>query len=517
MAQFPGPTGSSATSDSTHARRNRLLAAFVITIAAYLRFQHLGSGIPHAIGIDEPQIMERAVAMMKSGDFNPRFFDWPSLTIYLHLIVACVTFLMGAMDGVWRHLNDVGPADMYLNGRALTALFGTATVWLVYLIGCRWGQIHGLIAAAICAVIPYHVRESHYVLADVPTAFFTTLVLWLALRAYERTTLARFALAGAAVGLAASAKYNGVVAVVVPVAVAWLSAGPAKARAERTVIIATAAGAAFLIGTPYALFDLPAFLNDYARLAAIFSRDRPGAPGWEIYLRHLQLALGYPALWLTGLGLLGAAWRTCVGPDRARWAALALFPPVYFQVMSGSYQIYGRYLMPLLPFASLLSAVAIMALVVRLSRSRLPLPVVQLTAAVVVAATLAFPTYASIMFTQQIGRTSTLDLAYQWFRQHSAPGSRVVIERQALQLPGDDYQVVHLRSLIERTYAEHAADKVNYLLASSDGFGAALAGTTTRDEYVAYQTLFTEAEPVATFASSPTTPGPELRVFRIRQ
>jgi 4-amino-4-deoxy-L-arabinose transferase-like glycosyltransferase len=498
-------------------RRNRLLAGLVVAITAYLRFRHLDAGIPHAIGIDEPQIMERAVAMMKSGDFNPRFFDWPSLTIYLHMIVACFTFLMGAMDGMWRNLDQVGPADMYLNGRALTAAFGTATVWLVYLIGSRWGQAQGLLAAALCAVIPSHVRESHYVLADVPTAFFTTLTLWLALRAHERATLVRFALAGAAVGLAASAKYNGVVALVVPLAVAWFGAGTISERARRSLIIGVAAGAAFLAGTPYAVLDLPAFLNDYARLAAIFARERPGDPGWAIYLRHLELALGWPALALTGLGLAGGLWRMIVGGDRARWAALVLFPPLYFQVMAGSYQIYGRYLMPLLPFASLLAAVTSLAITARLSRTRLRPGVVHLAAAALVGIALARPAYASLTFTAHLGQQSTLDQAWSWIRQNAPRGSRVAIERQALQLPGNIYEVVHVRSLVERTHAEYVTEGVDYLLASSDGYGDAFSGAAAaRDAFVAYQTLFTQAEPLATFTPSPTRPGPELRIFKVR-
>jgi hypothetical protein len=518
MAQSLDIPAPSTATGSLHRRRNRLLAGMVVAIAAYLRFQHLDAGIPHAIGIDEPKIMERAVAMMKSGDFNPRFFDWPSLTIYLHMIVACVTFLTGAMDGMWRNLDQVGPADMYLNGRALTALFGTATVWLVYLIGGRWGQVHGLVAAAICAVIPYHVRESHYVLADVPTAFFTTLTLWLALRAHERQTLTRFALAGAAVGLAASAKYNGVVAIVVPLAVAWLGAATIAERARRSLVIGLAAGAAFLAGTPYAVLDLPAFLNDYARLAAIFARERPGDPGWAIYLRHLELALGWPALWLTGLGIVGGLWRTVTGPDRARWAALVLFPPLYFQVMAGSYQIYGRYLIPLLPFASLLAAVASLAIVERLSRRRLRPAVVHLTAVALVGFALVPPAYASIEFTRQLGRQSTLDLAWDWIQQHTERGSRVVIERQALQVPGNVYDVVHVHSLVERTHAEYETDGVDYLLASSDGYGGAFTGAAAaRDEYRAYQTLFTQAEPLVTFTPSATRPGPELRIFKVKK
>ena len=77
-----------------------LVSLGLLTIAAVLRLSHIGIGIPHNVGVDEPQIMNRVVAMMRTGDFNPHFFDWPSLTFYLNLVVSCLVFMGGAT--LWR-------------------------------------------------------------------------------------------------------------------------------------------------------------------------------------------------------------------------------------------------------------------------------------------------------------------------------------------------------------------------------------------------------------------------------
>src|SRR5687767_8491239 len=165
-------------------RRSTLTLAAVIVAAALLRFWALGSGIPHALGVDEPQVMNRAVHMMKSGSLDPRgFFDYPGLYLYVQMGVACVRFLAGATAGKWRTLDEVGPDDFYLWGRAATATFGTLTVLVLYLIGRRWGAGCGLLAAAVLAVLPLHVRESHYVLTDVPATFFVALTFLFALKA----------------------------------------------------------------------------------------------------------------------------------------------------------------------------------------------------------------------------------------------------------------------------------------------------------------------------------------------
>jgi hypothetical protein len=46
-----------------------------------LRVWGIGHGLPFSLGIDEPEIMERAVRMMKTGDFNLHFFECPLLRL----------------------------------------------------------------------------------------------------------------------------------------------------------------------------------------------------------------------------------------------------------------------------------------------------------------------------------------------------------------------------------------------------------------------------------------------------
>jgi 4-amino-4-deoxy-L-arabinose transferase-like glycosyltransferase len=181
----------------------------IVVVAAVLRFWSLGAGIPFAIGDDEPQVMNRSLAMVKTGDFNPRFYDYPGLYLYVQCGVIVTRFLAGATAGEFRSLDQAHSPDFYLWGRAVTALLGTATVVLVFFIGTRWGTRHGLLAASLMAVMPLHVRESHFVLTDVPVTFFVTLTFLMALRAHEHPRAMALFWAGAAAGLAAATKYPG--------------------------------------------------------------------------------------------------------------------------------------------------------------------------------------------------------------------------------------------------------------------------------------------------------------------
>ena len=160
-------------------RPSRVGLALALLAAAMLRFWALPHGVPYALGVDEPEVMERAVRMMQTGDFNPHFFDYPSLYMYVQAVGggrrASCSARCAASGRRWP---GARPTDFYLWGRAVTAILGTATVFAAStMAGMRWGARTALLAAALLAVMPLHVRESHYVLTDVPVTFFVMLTL----------------------------------------------------------------------------------------------------------------------------------------------------------------------------------------------------------------------------------------------------------------------------------------------------------------------------------------------------
>jgi len=492
--------------------------ALVVLTAGILRFWALGAGIPYAVGVDEPDIMTRVVAMLKTGDFNPHFFDYPGFYFYAQLVVACGRFLQGALAGAWRSLDQVGPADFYLWARGLTALLGTLTVLVVHRIGLRWGTRHALLAAGLMAVMPMHVRESHYVLTDVPMTFFVTLAFLLSLGAHEKATMSAFAWAGAAAGLAAATKYNGALAIALPLVAASMTlAAPSRLLCA----LAASGGAlgAYLVAAPYSLLDLPAFLNAFARLASAYRPRGPAPePGWLVYLKHLRLGLGWPALLLAcgglGLGLVRAAR----GPGHVRWTLLVAFPIVWFYVLATKSLIFGRYLLPMLPFVCILAAIAVISGVSLLRRFAIPRVartalIVALTGAAVLP-----PAVTSIRFDRTIGRQPTQALAYGWIARHVPSGSRIVIEKFDIRLPEERYRTEHVRQLIERRHEEYVAAGADYLIASSQVYGPALEAPHREPErYAAYRRLFEESHEVARFSPDEDHPGPELRIFKVRR
>jgi 4-amino-4-deoxy-L-arabinose transferase-like glycosyltransferase len=496
--------------------------ALILAVAALLRFVALGAGIPFNIGVDEPEIMGRVVQMMRTGDFNPHFFDYPGFYFYLQLGVAVLRFLAGATLGQCSALDQVDTADFYLWGRAVTAILGTLTVLLVYRIGMRWGARHAALAAGLMAVMPLHVRESHYVLTDVPVTFFVTLALLLTFVAHERERAASFAWAGAAAGLAAATKYPGALVLIVPLIAVWMTLGTKPSRLVASLAVLGGAAAAFLVAAPYTILDLPAFLNGYAHLAGYYAPKRLAEPAWLTYYKHLSRSMDWPAflLLLGGLGL--GAVRAIRGPGRVRWTVTIAFPLLYYYFLSGQTLVFGRYLLPLLPFVCVLAAVGAVSGVSLLRRFDIPRAPRTAVIAALTAAALLPPAWQSLNFVRMIARTSTVEQAHTWIMSDVPKGSSVVIETQALLISSRSYKAKNVPQLVMDSrapadYDAYVKAGVDYIVASSQKYGDALSRPKDFPElYDAYSRLFGQSQEVMRFTPNAEHPGPEIRVFRLR-
>ena len=496
---------------------SRLGLVLALLAAAMLRFWALAQGVPFSPGVDEPEVMERAVRMIKTGDLNPHFFDYPSFYMYVQAVVATFHFVVGAMRGQWAGLAHAPTAEFYLWGRAVTAILGTATVWVVYRAGLRWGGRTALLAAVMVAVMPLHVRESHYVLTDVPVTFLVMLTLLLSLRAHERSTAWSFALAGAVAGLAGATKYNGVLAVLMPLLACAMTPAARPSRPAAMVAIVGGMLAAFFVAAPYTLIDLPTFLNQFARLSSEY-RAPPNTPDpiWQIYLKHLRNALLWPGSVIVLAGVALGLWRTLSGPERLKWALATIFPLVYFRFISTQNIFYGRYLLPLVPFLSLLAAAAVVRIVDWLRQIEVPRPARNAVTIVLMLVSIA-PAYIAIGFDADAAKVWTTQQAYEWIRKELPPGTSIRLEGSlAVKLP-PSYRATYVKQLRLDGMELYTGTGIQYLVASSQCYGEYFQDPKRFPaEYADYQQIFAQTDEVARFTPSSDHPGSELIILRVR-
>ena len=513
-------------------RRHQIAAWAVVALGAALRFGAIDAGAPYRIANDEPFVVGMALRIMQSGDFNPHFFHYGGLTIYLHTFVASCRFLFGALTGEWTSLDGVWIGNYLTSARVVTAAIGTVTVFLVYRVGLRLGPAPALLAAFIMAVLPPHVRESRYALTDTPLTMLTTLVLLLSLRASEQRRIWAVVSAGFVAGLAASAKYNGAVSLIMPLTAAVVL--PWGSRIRGLALAVLAAGAGFLLTSPYTVIDLPAFLNGFADLSSNYSQGRPFLEAAGTYLKHLRgwfiwpnvvpLNAGYVAVTLSvigcgliafGLGLRSAEHEGGRHPALTWIGAtiLLIYPCVWFVMLSKQSSLqYGRYLLPMAPVLCLGMATAIIA---GWTRSTRIAPAWRWGLRVFFLAILVIPAGAAVAGVRDHARPRTAELASAWLVREIPEGETIVVEAAALLLP-PTIKVVPMERLIDKPIDYYRKQSTKYLVTTAGETGRYFGRPKHwAKELEAYKRLLAHTDTVATFEPKPGVLGPRITILRV--
>jgi len=168
----------------------------------------------------------KAVSNMNPGklDFNPHYFYYGTLYIYIFAVVLVIGFFTGFIkpttDILFYFLHPDEIARFYLAGRFVSAVFGVLAVYLTYCIArTLYDEKTGLLSALALCTAPALVINSHYIATDVTMSFFICLALFFSIRILESSELKWYVLGGISAGLAAQTKYNaGLVLLSIPVA-----------------------------------------------------------------------------------------------------------------------------------------------------------------------------------------------------------------------------------------------------------------------------------------------------------
>ena len=222
-------------------------------------------------------------------------------------------------------------------------------------------------------------------------------------------------------------------------------------------------------------------------------------------------------------GLILGIVRAVRGPGRVRWTLAVTFPLVYFWVISGQTLVFGRYLMPLIPFVCVLAASAVVSGVSLLRRFDIPrAPRTALIAGLTVAALLP-PAIQAVGFNMMITRTSTVEQAHQWILENVPAGSKIAIETRVLLLEPEAYKTTNVPRLVMDSrgpgaYQEYVAQGYQYVVASSQAFGPSISAPHQNPElYKAYMLLFEQSRELVRFSPNDQHPGPEIRIFALKR
>jgi hypothetical protein len=385
--------------------RRALAACLVAAVAIALRFWRLGWGLDHGLCFPDEQIFwgvsaPRFVPLSWSS-FAAEELPYPTLYRTLAGLATALAAALGALEA-----DTPSQLEGVFIARVVSAAAGVATALVLGLLAGRlYGPRVGLSAAALWAVLPLEVVQAHIASVDVVLALACAGTLFASYELARRGRLRDAALAGAAAGLAAGAKYTGVV---MAASVAWALAEAAwRDRSPRRLLACTAAAlggavvAAFLACPSCALrpdvfvgaLRWFRFINEYVYASMPNAHLVPslgwyGRPWLYPLVASLPYALGWPVYLLALLGLASAVR----GRGMADRVLLGAFLPAFLAIGSANVT-YPRYLLPLCP--------ALLILAARFGAgASLPRP--RLRAAAFAAAWL----YTALLAASQVARTS---------------------------------------------------------------------------------------------------------------
>ena len=348
--------------------------ALIFAFALLVRATGLTWGLPNAqrwysYHPDESlnQIVGAVVNLLQ-GDFNPHFFNYPSLSIYATWIIYQFLAVFGLTTNVpdapggWPVLRDI-----IFAGRLFSVVTGAGTAALSYGIARQLGLNRGaLVAGVLVALLPGLVQHAHYATVDVPATFFVALCVWLSLRAQSGKAILAAALVA---GLAAGTKYNAGLVAIVPMACALLLPN-LKNRWLLIVVAPFVALVGFVLTTPYALISPAEFWGNPSPQVQtgisfeLLTHPRIGSGdifqgtgnGWWYHLSfNLPFVMTLP-LEIVALIGLGLAAR------ERKWWPILLFVGLFFLSLGFSQVRFMRYLFPIAPFLCIAAVWAVKSL-----------------------------------------------------------------------------------------------------------------------------------------------------------
>jgi hypothetical protein len=388
------------------------LLVLALLVSAFFRLSGLSWGLRHPVHRDEQDFVGRVVEMVRAGDLDHRWYQYPGL--FLYMLGAGVALLGPERAG--------GP-DAYWISRVIVASFGVLNTGLLYTLGTRligiWG---GFAAALLLAMSPIDVDAFHQVRADIVIQTVGILMI----PAFRRLgpDLRGDRRMGTLIGLASAVKFTGLL-MVPSYLYARLLAGAGWLRGF--VVAGALTIAIALACTPYAIIHFDRYFSrtEYNGVLGGPSTYYQGPSHFgehvAFFLTHQHRSWGALATLLFFVGLylcLRESWRA--------WSPPLVHLLTTLAAMSAASMIFPRHMAPAMGVVYLMAAAPLQRV---FGWNRLA--AVALTAAALAPSALA----SRERVTWFVGPGAE-DKALDWIEANVPAGSRILETRPGTTIGG---------------------------------------------------------------------------------
>ncbi len=423
-------------------RISLVLLGVILLISLILNLWGISYGLPQKYSPDEGRIVNHALAF-GLGDFNPHYFNYPGLSMYLLFILYGGYYALGSLSGLFASSSEFqrlffqDPSSFYLIGRVGVALTGVAVVGFTYRLGYLAFRERrtALIGAGFLASLPYFNYYSHFIVTDILQMLFIVLAFIFIIKISRGGSFGDYLMAGVFTGLGIATKYSPAL-LAAPILLAHLygcrtrkisifSRGPMLLLLScfGTILLF------FFIGSPYCFLDYQGFLASLQFRARIGSEHTFGTGTGTAWLLYPRLLFIHPFLLfnqIDPMGLIvigGLLWAFF---KRTREDYLFFLFPLLLYLMMGRWSFgSNRYLLPLMPFFCLWGGRAASEIISSPTGRRRWFAVLLIS---LVALVIGLNLTNSLLNDYRLTCKDTRFQAKEWIEENISPGTRIALE-----------------------------------------------------------------------------------------
>lgn len=350
--------------------------AALLLVSFALRTWDASQGLNARRYYDERFPLKNISGLLLHGEFRPRHAFYLSLSYLPQAgVLAASQWLFQVTRyepfSIYSQSSDGYSPTAYWLCRIINVIYGTLSLWLLFLIGRRlYSPGVGLLAAAVLAAFPRHVLSSSEFKPDILVIFLVVLTFHWTVGAAFRPSLRRFLLVGFGVGLGVSTKYTAI-AGAIPITAAVLANGRRDRRQWLWLALAGVMSVVtFVILNPFldVVFEfIPKLVHGYAAKGVEEQSNH-----WVVLERQVGFLVehhGPVVAAFVALGIAGLLWRIfrpAPGdtPERRLGSILVLSLLLGYSALHalGMTLFRGQNYLPVVPFSSLAAAWAMVEL-----------------------------------------------------------------------------------------------------------------------------------------------------------
>jgi len=318
---------------------------FIIIFSGYVRLKIIKGSLPYIGHPDEPALTKIPLHILKTGDFNPHTFIWPSLPYY----ITAASFVLGYLNSVSHgEIDNIKKIDsisypfypqkrLVFPAKLIFALLSIVTMLLTGIIAHNvTGNKHSIyLAPLLLTLSPLYLSHSaRYLNIDIIGTFFAVLSIWYIIKRLEiDSLLTKAIIPGILCGLAIASKYNFYLTLF-PSALAIIFYSK-KQKLGKILLLFCIAIIIFIICVPYSILDFSAFLDGIVFNINHYKSGHTGftgIPGLTQFFHYCNGLISEYGIIFIIFTLLGVLYSLVSNPKRG--LVLLAFPLLILIYMS---------------------------------------------------------------------------------------------------------------------------------------------------------------------------------------